>query len=161
VLTGALASGASQVTVTSDGAFGQEDIYKVWKALPERYRSRASFVISVDVNNRIRQMGTSTVFHAYTVGLPAGAADQLMNSPVYPSSYYPDFSGTTGQASILTVGDFRSAFTIARRAGMTVVLIPHLMGNANRPVGQRGLLGWARLGSAVTNPLGARILVNT
>ena len=32
---------------------------------------------------------------------------------------------------------------------------------ANRPTGQRGLFGFAWLGSAVVNPLGARILVNT
>ena len=50
---------------TTDGSFGQEDIYKVWGQVPDRFRSRASWVMSVDINNRIRQFGTSTVFHAY------------------------------------------------------------------------------------------------
>ncbi len=92
---------ASEVRLTTAGAFGDVDIYKVWKNVPERFRSNASWIMSVDVNNRIRHMGTANnTFHAYTVALPAGAADQLMNRPVFTSSYFPDFTGTTGTANV-------------------------------------------------------------
>jgi HK97 family phage major capsid protein len=116
--------------------------------------------MSTDVNNRIRQMGVTNVFHAYTVALPAGAADQLMNRPVYTSSYYPDFTGTSGAANILTVGDL-SQYVVARRSLMRVELVPHLLGTtSNRPTGQRGFFAWARVGGGSTADNAHRLLQN-
>jgi HK97 family phage major capsid protein len=130
--------------------------------VPERFRSNASWIMSVDVNNRVRQFGTVNVFHAYTVSLPAGAADQLMNRPVYTSAYFPDFTGTTGQASILTVGDLNQGYTVARRAGLSVELVPTLLHTANnRPSGQRGFFAWGRLGAGSVVDAASRVLVNT
>ena len=97
---------------------------------------------SVDVNNRIRQMCTNTVFHAYTVSWPQASADQLMNRPVYTNSYFPDFTATTGAANILVVGEL-SSFVIAQRAAMSIELVSHLVdATNNRPPGQRGWFAW-------------------
>ncbi len=149
-----------EVVGTTDGAFGQEDLYAVWKQLPEKYRNHASWMMSVDVNNRIRQMGTSTVFHAYTAALPQGSADELFGRGVFTSSYFPDFSSTTGASNRLVVGDF-SNYVIARRAGMSVELVPHLLNTSNnRPMGQRGLFAWARVGGNSVNDLAFRLLQN-
>jgi HK97 family phage major capsid protein len=157
----ALQGGSSKVLVTTTAAFGQEDVYKVWKSLPERFRRNASWMMSVDVNNHVRQMGTNTVFHAYTVGLPQASADQLMNSPVFTNSYFPDFVSTTGAANICVVGDF-SNFIVAQRAGMSVELVPTLLDvTNNRPTGQRGWFAYARVGSGSVNDAGFRILENT
>ncbi len=35
-----------EVTPTTDGAFGSEDIYKVWEALPMKYRRNAAWFMS-------------------------------------------------------------------------------------------------------------------
>ena len=52
----------------------------------------------------------------------------------------PEFTGSTGAANLLVVGDF-SNFLVAQRAGMSVELIPHLFATGNnRPSGQRGWL---------------------
>jgi HK97 family phage major capsid protein len=160
LITGLDADTNVEVTPTTDGAFGQEDVYKVWKALPQRFRRNASWMMSVDVNNRVRQFGTANVFHAFTENLPAEWADTLFGKSVYESPYFPDFTGTTGAANILVVGDFRN-YLIARRGGMSVELVPHLFDvTNNRPTGQRGWFAYARIGGGVVNTLGFRLLQN-
>jgi HK97 family phage major capsid protein len=81
------ATATAQVTPTTDGGFGQEDIYKAWKALPQRFRRNASWMMSVDVNNRVRQMGTSTNFHAYSVNITEGSLQTSVRSGRVRSPY--------------------------------------------------------------------------
>jgi HK97 family phage major capsid protein len=151
----------TETTVTTDGAFGQEDIYKVWKSLGQKYRQRASWMMSVGVMNKIRQFGTSNVYHAQTVSLEAGAVETLFSKQVYENAYFPDFTGTTGSANIAVVGDF-SNYVIARRSGMEVELVPHLFHTSNnRPSGSRGWFAHARIGGGVSNLSGFQVLVNT
>jgi len=160
ILTALDANTNVEVVSTTDGAFGQEDIYKVWKSLPQKYRRRASWMMAVDINNRIRQFGAANVYHAATVTLPAGAAEVLFNRPVYESPYFPDFTGTTGAENRLVVGDF-SNYVVARRSGMNVELVPQLFDvTNNRPTGQRGWFAYARIGGNSVNDLAFRLLQN-
>jgi HK97 family phage major capsid protein len=160
ILTILDATAASEVASTTDAGFGQEDVYKVWKALPQKYRRRASWMMSVDINNRIRQFGTANVFHATTKELPAEWADILFGKRVYESPYFPDFTGTTGKEHRLVVGDW-SNYLIARRGGMSVELVPHLFHtDNNRPSGQRGWFAWARIGGNSVNHAAFRLLQN-
>lgn len=148
-----------EVTPTTDGSFGYEDINKVWKNLPERYRSSASWLMNVDVNNEVQSFGDDKL-RAQTVNLTAGAVDQLKGRPVYENAYFPEFTGTTGASNILVVGDFRN-YLVAQRVGMTVELVPHLLHTtSNRPSGQRGWFAWARIGGDSINDLGFRLLQN-
>jgi HK97 family phage major capsid protein len=152
---------AAQVTSTTDGQFGQEDVYATWAALGQKYRRRASWLMSVDMMNRVRQLGTSTNFHAYSVNIEAGALPMLFNRPVYESPYMPSFSSTTGAATRLICGDF-SNYVVARRAGMTVELVPHLTSTgSNLPQGRRGWFAWARIGGAPVNASAFKIQLNT
>lgn len=149
------------VTSTTDGAFGQEDIYATWAALPQKYQSRASWMMNVDVMNKTRQMGTSNVYHASTVALPAGQIDRLFERPVYQSPYFPVFSSTTGASNRLVVGDF-SNYVVARRSGMSVELVPHLVDvTNNRPTGSRGWFAYARIGGNSVNDAAFRLQANT
>jgi len=160
ILTALDANTNVEVVSTTDGAFGQEDVYKVWKALPQRFRRNASWMMSVDVNNKIRQFGTANNFHATTQQLPAEWADMLFNKTVYESPYFPDMTGTTGAENRLVVGDFNN-YLIARRGGMTVELVQHLVDvTNNRPTGQRGWFAYARIGGNSVNDLGFRLLQN-
>lgn len=160
IITALDANTNDEVVSTTDGAFGFEDIYKVWKSLPQKYRRKAAWMMSVDINNKIRQFGASNVYHAATVTLPAGAAEVLFNKPVYESPYFPDFTGTTGPENRLVVGDF-SNYVVARRSGMNVELVPQLFDvTNNRPTGQRGWFAYARIGGNSVNDLGFRLLQN-
>jgi HK97 family phage major capsid protein len=149
-----------EVVSTTDGTFGQEDIYKVWKSLPQKYRRKASWMMSVDMINRIRQFGAANVYHATTVTLEAAAVEALFNRPVYESPYFPDFTTTTGAENRLVVGDF-SNYVIAKRSGMSVELVPHLLATANNlPSGSRGWFAYARIGGNSVNDVGFRLLQN-
>jgi HK97 family phage major capsid protein len=64
---------------------------------------------------------------------------------------------TTGTRQLL-YGDFRAAFTIADRVGMTVELVPHLFGASRRPSGERGLFAYGRSGSKTVVPEALRYL---
>ena len=149
-----------EVVVTTDGAFGAVDVLKVWKSLPERYRANATWIMNTDVENEIRTFAAGADSAYYTVDLSAGGIGTLFGRPIRTTDYAPEFTGTTGAANILVVGDF-SNFVVAQRAGMSVELIPHLFGTSNgRPTGQRGWFATARHGFDSVNDLGFRLLQN-
>lgn len=161
IFTAIDATAASEVAVTTDGQLGAVDILKVWKSLPERYRSRATWVMSASTENEIRKFAADSDGAYYTVNLQAGGVGTLLGRPVVVSDYAPEFTGTTGAANILVVGDF-SNFVIAQRAGMTVELVPHLFGVTNgRPLGARGWFAYARHGFDSVNDAAFRLLQNT
>lgn len=165
ILTAISATPGSRVKVATGGSIGAPDPYALWKALPQKFRRDASWLMSVGVNNAVRQIGQANVFHGYTVNLPAGWADQLFNKPVYESPYMPDTTSftTTAEGQAL-VGDF-DQFVIARNGGMSVELVPQLFQQAvagsgvGMPTGQRGWFAYARIGSDCINPNAFRLLV--
>jgi HK97 family phage major capsid protein len=163
LLTALSANTNVRVTVGTAGTnFSAGDPYKVWKALPQKYRRRAAWLMGVDVNNAIRQLGTANVFHAFTENLTAEWLAILFNKAVHESPYMPDTTTTTsGNNGLAIVGDFQN-YVIARRGGMSVELVQHLVDvTNNRPTGQRGWFAYARIGGNSVNDLGFRLLVNT
>lgn len=146
-----------EVIVTTDGALGAPDITKVWKALPDRAKSNATWVMGAGTASDIAAFGDA--YGTRTEDL-TGQLMRLRNRPVEPSSYFTDFAGSTGAANLVVVGDFRK-YLIAERAGMNVELVPHLLGTTNgRPTGQRGWFAWARIGADSIDDLAFRILQN-
>jgi HK97 family phage major capsid protein len=161
LLTALNANTNVQVVSLTDGAFGYQDVYAAWSALPQKYRRGANWMASVDINNQIRQFGSVNNFQAGTVQLPAAAASVLFNKAVYENAYFPAFSNTTGVANRLVVGDF-SNYVIAKRQGMNVEFVPTLFDvTNNRPTGSRGWFAYARIGGNSVNDLGFRLLTNT
>jgi HK97 family phage major capsid protein len=150
-----------RVALTTGGTLGTPDPYAVWKALPQRFRRGAAWLMNVGVNNAIRQLGTANVFHAYTQNLPAEWADMLFGKSTYESPYMNDVTTSTSATTELAiVGDF-SNYVIARRGGMSVELVPQIFDvTNNRPTGQRGWFAYARIGGNSVNDLGFRMLVN-
>lgn len=148
-----------EVHPATDGSFGPVDVYSLWDALPIKYRRNARWLSSTDVQNEIRQFGTSDG-HQFTVNLTQEDIPRLFGHPYHLNDFMADFTGTTGASAFLVVGDF-SNFLVAQRAGMTVELVPHLFHvSNNRPSGQRGWFAHARFGSDSINDLGFRLLVN-
>ena len=149
-----------EVVVDTDGQFTAPDLLKVWKSLPERYRGNATWIMSTDVENEIRTFSANDTGAYYTVNLTQGGIGNLFGRPVRTTDYAPEFTGTTGAANILVVGDF-SNFLVAQRAGMSIELIPQLFGTTTgRPTGQRGWFAYARHGFDSVNDLGFRLLQN-
>lgn len=163
VFTAIVAGGTTvQVTSTTDGAFGAVDIFNTWNALPERFRMRASWFMSVSIESQIRQFSAAGTNNAYfTVDLTADGISRINGRPVYLSDYAPAFSTTTGAATRFVVGDFRH-YLIAQRQGMTFETVQHLLSlTTNLPNLQRGKLGWARVGADSIADNAFRVQVNT
>lgn len=162
IVTALSANTNVRVRVQTSGSFGQADPYTVWKAVPQRFRRNANWLMNVGINNAIRQLGTANVFHAYTQNLPAEWADMLFGKTTYESPYMNDVTtSTSATIELAVVGDF-SNYVIARRGGMSVELVPTLFDvTNNRPTGQRGWFAYARIGGNSVNDLGFRLLVNT
>jgi HK97 family phage major capsid protein len=163
ILTVLSATAGARVGVQTSGSnFGPNDPYTVWKALGQRFRRRASWMMSVDVNNKIRQLATANVFHAYTENLPAEWADMLFGKQTYESPYMPDTTtSTSANSGLAIVGDFQQ-YVIARRGGMSVELVPHLTSTTtNLPNGTRAWFAYSRIGGGAATTSAFKLLVNT
>lgn len=153
------ASASAGVLPTTDGQFGAVDVRNIFGQLGARYRPNASFMSSIDAMNEVRGFDTSGGLSNQTVDLTAPYNFQVLGRPYYENSGFPDFSGTTGAANILVVGDF-SNYVIFDRVGSRVEFIPHLLGSTRRPSGQRGLYFWWRVGAKTVNTAGFKLLLN-
>jgi HK97 family phage major capsid protein len=163
ILTILSATAGARVGVQTSGVnFGPDDPYRVWQALGQRFRLRSSWLMSVNVNNKIRQLATANVFHAFTENLPAAWADTLFGRSVYESPYMPDTTtSTAANSGLAVVGDFNQ-YVIARRGGMSVELVPHLTSTTtNLPNGTRAWFAYARIGGGVASTSAFKLLVNT
>lgn len=159
ILTALDANTNVEVVVTTDGAFGGVDINKVWGALPDRWKANATWVMNHDVGNEVASFGNGNNLSWFTVDL-TGVVEKIRNRPIEFSSYFPDFTGTTGASNILVVGDWRN-YLIADRVGMTVELVPHLFDvTNNRPTGQRGWFAYGRDGADSIVDVAFRLLQN-
>lgn len=151
----------AHVMVTTAGTIGGVDLRAAWAALPERYRPRATWVMSPTFEAKIRALGNNLSIADFTVNLTADGIPVLTGRPVVTTDYAPAFTGTTGAANYAVVGDF-SRFLFVQRAGMSVELVPTLFDQATgRPSGQRGWLAMARQGHSVVDPNAFRLLANS
>ena len=159
ILTALDANTNVEVALTTDGSFSATDVRKVWSSLPDRAKANATWVMSADVANDISAFGSSYGADS-TVDL-TGQVDTLKGRPVVISSHFPEFTGATAAQNVLVVGDFRQ-FYIVDRVGLTVELIPHLLGATNgRPTGQRGWFAYKRVGSDSVVDTDFRLLQQT
>ncbi|GAA3665157.1 hypothetical protein GCM10022224_031870 [Nonomuraea antimicrobica] len=93
VVTKLDAATTSEVVVTTDGAFGAVDIYKLWDALPIKYRNRMpSWMSSTDVMNEVRQFGSAGAGGSnFSINLTQESIPRLFGKPYYEN-------GTTSPA---------------------------------------------------------------
>jgi HK97 family phage major capsid protein len=168
LLTKLDATTTSEIRCTTAGTFDAAQIFRVWNALPERWRARASWVMSVSTESQVRSFGATPNPSSYfTVDLTAEGVSQLNGRPNLVTDYMPAYSGTTGTANIAIVGDLSAAMTVVQRAGLQVERIPMLFQQQTAgsgvavPVGSRGFFAWGRLGADVILPGAARLLNQT
>lgn len=165
ILTALDANTNVEVSVTTDGTFTGSDINNVWGALPDRWKAASTWVMNHDVGNEVASFGNGNNLSFFTTDL-TGLLETIRTRPVRYSSYFPNFTSTTGAANLVVVGDFKN-YLIADRVGMSVELIPHLFQQQTagtgmgRPTGQRGWFAYARNGADSVNDLGFRLLQNT
>lgn len=154
----ALAGGSSVVAPATAETFAAADIYALDNALPARYRSNASWLANRGIYNMVRQFDTQGGAQMWE-RLAADVPPQLLGRPALEAENMDGSFDAAATASnpVLVYGDFQN-YVIADRVGMTVEFIPHLMGNSNRPTGQRGWYAYYRVGAGCVNPGAFRML---
>jgi HK97 family phage major capsid protein len=157
-LISALATGSPVVIVTSTttDTFAIGDLYKVYGALPARYRSRASWLANNLIYSLTRQFDTQGGAGLWTT-LQNDRPQQLIGRPVYESEAMDGTITALAENYVAVFGDF-SNYVIADRVGMTVEFVPQLFGSNGRPTGQRGWFAHYRVGADVVNRGGFRVL---
>lgn len=165
IITAIEATVGSQVAVTTDGSFGAVDLYKLWDALPIRYRANARWMASTSVSNAIRQFaaGSSNSDANFTINITQMELERLFGKPFHYNDYMDDAVGTgnvtsASDVSLVIVGDFRN-FLIANRVGATVETVQHILDTTSGlPTGERAAVMWRRIGSDSINDSGFRLL---
>jgi HK97 family phage major capsid protein len=151
----------AHVVVTTTGSLGAIDTRAAWSSLPERFRPRATWVMSPTVLSKVSAFGNGLAISDFTVNLLADGTSVLTGRPVVVSDYAPGFTGTTGAANVAVIGDFQK-FLIVQRAGMQVELVQHLFDTSTgRPTGNRGWFAFARHGHDVIAPNAFRLIANS
>lgn len=152
----ALPAGKGVAATTADSIV-DDDIYAVDDALPSRYRGNASWLGNRATYNEIRALGTnggSDMWERIGADRPA----LLVGRPAFEAEEAAKLADTVGAGDkVLYYGDF-SNYVIADRVGMTVELIPHLVGTNRRPTGQRGWYAYYRVGADSVNDDAFRFL---
>jgi HK97 family phage major capsid protein len=154
---GVLTGTTTTVNAAAGQTFTLANLYSLIASLPPRYRARGVFVGDLQILNRIRQFDTVGSSAAIWVdSLQDDVSSRLLGKPVYEGSEFPDTPATA--AKFLVFGDF-SRYLIVDRIGLSVEVIPHLMGANRRPTGQRGLYAYWRNGAKVLDANAFRALL--
>lgn len=125
------------------------DLYALEEALDARWEGNASFLAHKSVYNKIRQFATDNasstvsgnISNVFADNLRVGNPRQLLEYPALRSTAMNSWSTAkaTDNTPFMVFGDFKQ-FLIVDRIGMTVELVPHVLGTArNMPTGQRGV----------------------
>ena len=149
VITGA----TNTVNAAAGQTFTSANLYALAQAPPPRYRSNGTFLADLAILNKIEQFETAAGARLFDLN-----EGRLLRRPVYEASEMADVT-TTG-TKFLLFGDF-SRYVIIDRVGLSVELIPHLMGTNRRPTGERGLYAYWRNGAKVVDANAFRALSGT
>ncbi len=166
---------AATNTTTAGGvaSFAVADLYKVFEALPPRFRPRARWLANLFTYDKIRQFDTAGGSGVWGIdgsqaqlqggagGRVVGSADGNVGAPLLGRSAYESTamaSALTTGSKIVAIGDFRY-FVIVDRIGMDIEVMPLVVGTNHRPTGQRGLYAYWRNSSDVLSAAAFQVLV--
>jgi HK97 family phage major capsid protein len=140
----------AEVANTTSNVFGAVDVYKVYRAVPPRYRNeRTAWLGNIAIEHTIRQFGDDQLSNQ-TVPLSAGSVGSVLGHQFYEASTMDGTISAADVDNILAVGDPQT-YLIYDRLGSSVEFVPNLFGTTNgRPTGQRGWLMHHRTGANLT-----------
>lgn len=145
---------------TTAATIAGADIYDLWARLPQRHRrkSTTAWMSSTDVQNSIRQLGTTDP--NFTVDITNESIPRLFGKEYPMNDYMPALPSGTGNEALLVVGDFKG-YLVAQRAGMSIEFIPMMFdATTGKPTGSRGWFAYARAGADVVDGTAFQLLVN-
>ncbi len=154
------ASSSLKTTSTTAATIGEVDLHALFRALPQRWRGRSTFVANPLYTLAVKRLGTA-VSSSYSGDLTMPVSERWLGRPVIESDDAPTTQTTTALDQQIVVADL-SAFTIVDKpGGFSVEYVPMLFNTANNlPDGRRGWYAYWRVGSGMPNLAAGRILVD-
>lgn len=131
--------------------FAAADIYALAQKVAARYRGRGVWLANEITYDRVRGFASSSIKDIYQESIALGRPGTILGAPAYGSPVI-DATFGSGENYIMAFGDINAAYTIVDRVGMSVELVPHLLGTGNNlPNGTRALYAWWRVGGRVVD----------
>ncbi len=128
------------------------DIYALLNALPARWRNNgsATFLASLAVINKIRQLNTGTTAYQSTFWTDFGGATpaKLVGYDIHEVSDMDSTIVSGSNDDVLLFGDPRQ-FYIVDRIGLEMAYNPMVLGANRRPTGEAGWVAFWRTGCDV------------
>jgi HK97 family phage major capsid protein len=152
-----LISGATGTVAMGTAAFAVANVYSLQQALPPRFSANAVWLSSLVHGNTSWKMVAS----GDATNAPIWDADRtrLLGKPWYEVS---DMSTTlTAGQRIFAYGSVADAYRVIDRAGMSVELVPLVMGATRRPIGARALYCWWRTTGGIVVQQAIKVGVTT
>lgn len=127
---------SQRVQTAGAGAFAYADVYSLKQAIRPRDIANATWAFHPNRIDTIWQF----VAGGDTTDAPImnEARDRILGKPAVEWTSVP--TATTTGTTIGLYGDFRAAYTIVDRIGMTAEIVPHLFGGGGPPERRAGLL---------------------
>lgn len=141
----------------SANAFAEADLYALIQKVAARFRNRGAWMANEIILDKVRQFNVASAGSVW-VQLAADRPGTILGRPVYGN---PQVDGTygSGENYVMAFGDFADAYTIVDRVGMSVELVPHLLGATNNmPNGMRALYAYWRTGARIVNSSAIAVL---
>jgi len=154
------ASASLRVTSTTAATIGEVDIHALYRAVPQRWRGRGTWVANSLYTLAVKRLGTA-VSSAYSGDLTMPVSERWLGRPVLETDDAPATQTTTALDQEIVFADL-SQFVIVDKPGSTSVeFIPHLFNTANNlPDGRRGWVMYWRTGSGMPALQAGRVLVD-
>ena len=146
------ASNATSVFAGTSGAANAadliaSDIYDIRASLSPRWRGPSVWFGNLAIAHKIRQLGTSTNFHAFTLDLTQDSDQlRLLGKPFYEVSDM-DSTIVSGSTDFVLIHGDPTKFAVVDRVGSQLYYQPIVTGASGRPTAQAGWLVLWRFGS--------------
>lgn len=124
ILTYAAGTSWGQIQQVNSGSSGNvtaDAIINLFFSLKDAYAKRATFLMNRTVLQSVRLLKATTNEYLWQPSLAAGTPDTLMGVPVYMAS---DMPVAAANALSVAVGDFKAAYQIVDRQGITILRDP-------------------------------------
>lgn len=111
-----------QVASGSSGAVTADGLINLYYSLKDAYSKNATFLMNRTVVNAVRLLKEATTNqYLWQPGLAAGAPDTLLGVPVMMAT---DMPAAAANSLSVAVGDFKSAYQIVDRQGISILRDP-------------------------------------
>ena len=136
-----------EIVSTTAATIGKVDLDLVYRSVPVRFRSGASWLMNPIWALAVQNLGTA-LGASYTTNLSEGTGTRLYSKQVVESDDAPSTATTTVRDNEIVFGDFSNYVIVDKVGSFAVEYIPHLFNTANNlPDGRRAWYASWRTGA--------------